>query len=53
MPETTVPDSGLVDKFLKRLISIEEQPVYLQGAQETSRLKKIHEALNKICESET
>ena len=53
MPEIKISNPMLVEQFLKKLISIEEQPVYLQGAQETNRLKKIHEALNKICESET
>ena len=53
MPETTVPGPDLVDKFLKKLINIEEEPIYMQGAQETNRLKRIHEALNKICESDT
>ena len=48
-----VPSPVLVESFLKKVIGIEEQPAFLHGAQETARQKKIYEALNKICETET
>ena len=43
-------DPELVSEFLKKVIHIQEEPVFMRGAQETARRKKIYELLNKICE---
>ena len=43
-------DKKLVDDFLDRLIRIEEEPIYMTGAQETERRKKIYQALLDTCE---
>lgn len=50
MHEEQSPTDEQVQEFLKKVISIEELPVFLHGAQETNRRKKIQEALIKISE---
>ena len=43
-------DTELASEFLKKVIHIQEEPVFMSGAQETARRKKIYELLNRICE---
>lgn len=39
-----------VEKFLTRVIEIEESPVFLKGGQESARREKIRDALDEYCE---
>ncbi len=43
-------DRELVDKFLARVIEIEENPAYAKKSQETNRKEQINKALDEFCE---
>ena len=42
-------DAETVEKFLARVIEIEESPDFLKGAQESARREKIQGALEEFC----
>lgn len=42
-------DSAIVEKFLAKVIEIEENPIFLKGAQESARREKIKNALDELC----
>ncbi len=44
------PDQTEIDKFLERVIEIEESPAFMRGGQESARRDKILEALEDITE---
>lgn len=42
-------DTETVEKFLARVIEIEESPAFLKGGQDTARREKIQSALEEFC----
>ena len=43
-------DEETVDKFLARVIEIEENPAYAKKGQESNRKEQINKALEEFCE---
>jgi len=42
-------DAETVEKFLAKVIEIEESPAFLKGGQESARREKIQGALEEFC----
>lgn len=43
------PSSEIVEKFLFRVIEIEESPVFLKKGQDSARKDEINKALDEFC----